>query len=190
MRSAWERAARSPARGFSVLEVFVAVAILLVALMALAQLTAMSTHANTSARTTTSASLLAAQKLEQLRGLAWGFDARDRPVSDATTDLTTSPPSAGTGVGLTPSPASALVMNTAGYCDFLDANGRGLGGAGSAPPGTVFVRRWSVSALPQDADNTLVFQVRVMRVDGAFASMVRRLPEEARLITVKTRTTS
>ena len=172
------------------LEVFVAIAVLLVALMALAHLAAMSTRANTSARTTTSASLLAAQKMEQLRALAWGFDARGQPVSDTTTDLTKSPPAAGSGVGLTPSPGSALTSNTPGYCDFLDANGRSLGGAGSAPPGTIFVRRWSVNTLPQDADNTLVFQVRVTRVDSAFAITSRRLPDETYLTTVKTRTTS
>jgi len=61
-------------RGFSLLEVLVATTILAVGLAALAQLFAMSTNANKHARATTVATVLAIEKMEQLRGLMWGFD--------------------------------------------------------------------------------------------------------------------
>ena len=184
------RRARLSERGFSLVEVLIAITILLVALMALAHLAAMSTGANTSARITTNASILAAQKMEQLHALAWGFDAHGQPLSDTTTDLTTSPPTAGQGVGLSPAPGGVLTANTPGYCDFLDASGRTLAGAGSTPAGTIFIRRWSVNPLAQDSDHTLVFQVLVTRVDGGTARSTRRLPDEARMTAVKTRTAS
>src|SRR5207248_7146702 len=110
--------------GFSLLEVLVAVAILLVAVTALAHLSTVSTRANNSARTATVASLLATQKMEQLRALTWGFDVAGAAISDTTTDITVFPPRPLDGIGLTPSPAGALAQNTAGYCDFLAANGR------------------------------------------------------------------
>lgn len=58
--------------GFSLVEVLVATAVLVVGLVALAQLFAVATVSNISARQTTHATLLAAQKLEELRSLAWG----------------------------------------------------------------------------------------------------------------------
>ena len=60
--------------------------ILTVALMSLAQLFALSTRANFSARSNTYAAMLAQQKMEQLRGLTWGYDILGLPVSDYTTD--------------------------------------------------------------------------------------------------------
>ena len=78
------------AAGFSLLEVLVATTILTVALVALAELFAISTRANDSARVTTFAAVLAQQKMEQLRALMWGFDALGLPISDTSTDLTVS----------------------------------------------------------------------------------------------------
>jgi hypothetical protein len=150
-------------------------------------LSAVSARANTSAKTTTFASLLAVQKMEQLRALTWGFDAFGRPLSDTTTDVTLFPPRSGSGVGLSPSPAGTLDRNMPGYCDFLDASGLSLGGGAAAPAAAIYLRRWSVDPLPSSPDNTLVLQVLVARVRGA-AGTPRVRPDEARIATVRTRT--
>src|SRR5690348_13462854 len=88
--------------GFSLLEVLVASTIMAVALTTLAQLFVMSTNANTGAKTTTYAALLAQQKMEQLRGLAWGFDTLGLPVTDFTTDISVVPEQPIGGFGLAP----------------------------------------------------------------------------------------
>src|SRR3982751_2113275 len=88
--------------GFSLLEVLVASTIMAVALTTLAQLFVMSTNANTGAKTTTYAALLAQQKMEQLRGLAWGFDNLGLPVTDISTNIAVVPEQAAGGTGLAP----------------------------------------------------------------------------------------
>jgi len=176
--------------GFSILEVLTATSILTVGLAALAQLFAISTRANFSARSTTMASILAEQKMEQLRGLTWGFDALGLPVSDFSTDTTVIPEAPTGGKALSPSPADALKTNQDGYCDFLDGYGYSLGGGATAPPGTVYIRRWSIEPIPANPHNTLVLQVLVTQVRdrGADSSTnTRRLPNDARIASVKTR---
>jgi prepilin-type N-terminal cleavage/methylation domain-containing protein len=175
------------AAGFSLLELLVAMAILIVALMGLAKLSATATRANTTSRTTTITTLLAAQKMEQLRALTWGFDATGNPLSDTSTDIAVLPPRANQGVGLSPSPGTALGEDTLGYCDFLDGAGRSLGGGASAPNGAIFTRRWSIAPLPS-APETLVLQVIVRRVRATAGGAIRLRPEEARVIGAKTRT--
>ena len=181
-------------RGFSLIEVLVATTILTVALTALAQLFAMSTRANDSAHITTYASVLAQQKMEQLRGLTWGFDTLGLPQSDTTTDLTVVPERTTGGTGLSPSPAGTLGKNTLGYCDFLDAAGTSLGGGTVPPVATVYTRRWTVEPLPTNPNNTLILQVLVTRSRNRGAAdstvSVGRLPDEARLVSAKTRKSS
>lgn len=175
--------------GFSLLEVLVATTILTVALTALAQLVAMSTGANSRAKSITYAVLLAQQRMEQLRSLAWGFDAVGQPLTDLASDITVSPESAAGGAGLSPSPPDALRRNIAGHVDYLDGSGVVLGRGGTPPAGTVYIRRWSVA--PVDAGDTLVLQVLVTRQRSPRiaerAAGGGRLPEEVRLVTVKTR---
>src|SRR5436190_18940486 len=113
-----------------------ATTILTVGLAALAQLFAISTRANFSAKSTTTASILAAQKMEQLRGLTWGFDTLGLPVSDTTTDTSVTPEATTGGTGLAPSPNNSLQANTDGYVDYLDANGTSLGGGTIIPNNT------------------------------------------------------
>lgn len=177
--------------GFSLLEVLVATTLLTVALASLAQLFAISTKANTSARATSYAAVLAAQKMEQLRGLTYGFDNLGLPITDTSTDVTAMPELLGGGRGLSPSPTTALQQNTDGYCDFLDANGTVLGG-GTAPPGsTAYIRRWSIEPLPTNPNNTIVLQVLVTRLRNRgtadATTDVKRLPDEARVVSLKTR---
>jgi type II secretory pathway pseudopilin PulG len=177
--------------GFSILEVLIATTILTVALAALAQLFTLSTKANAGARTATYASLLAEQKMEQLRGLTFGFDNLGLPLTDTTTDITVVPERVGTGKGLSPSPNRSLNTNTDGYFDFVDKFGNSLGGGATQPEGAVYIRRWSIEPLPTNPNNTLVFQVLVTRNrDRGTADTavdVKRLPDEARIISVKTR---
>jgi len=180
--------------GFSILEVLVAISIVTVAVAALAQLFALSTRANSSARATTYAAVLAQQKMEQLRGLTWGFDVLGLPTTDTTTDLTVVPEAAAGGKGLSPSPEHSLGTNTEGYCDFVDKFGKPLGGGATPPAGTAYIRRWSVEPLPTNPNNTIVLQVLVApfpgRNDVDTSSTGVRAPDEARLVSVKTRKAS
>ena len=181
-------------RGFSLLEVLFATTMLVVGVAGLAQLFALSTRTNTSARATTFASLLAQQKMEQLRGLTWGFDTLGLPLTDTSTNIAAAVESPTGGTGLTPSPTGTLGSNTNGYVDYLDATGKSLGSGSNPPQGTVFVRRWSIEPLPTNPNNTLVLQVLVFRngnrptADNTVG--VKRLPDEARIISVKTRKAS
>jgi prepilin-type N-terminal cleavage/methylation domain-containing protein len=177
--------------GFSLLEVLVATALLASALVSLAQLFAMSTRSNIGSRNSTYAAVLAQQKLEELRSLAWGFDQVGLPISDITTDTTKTPETPVGGTGLSPSPQTSLSDNTDGWVDYIDAWGRKLGGGTNPPQNAIYTRRWMVSPLPTNPNNTLVIQVLVFRASKvrgeADAGSVKRLPEEARMITVKTR---
>jgi len=177
-------------RGFSLLEVLVATSILAVALAALAQLFVASVKNNSVARNGTYTAILASQKMEQLRALTWGFDTLGLPTSDTTTDTSVSPEAAAGGTGLAPSPSNTLQTNTDGYVDYLDAYGNSLGGGATVPDGTAYIRRWFIEPLPTNPNNTLVLQVLVTRSRNrgtGDAGSVARAPEEARLITVKTR---
>ena len=181
----------SDARGFSLIEVMVATGLLTTALVALAQLLAMSVTANTAAKNTTFATVLAEQKLEQLRALTWGFDENGLPLSDSTTDTAVDPEDPNSGTGLSPSPAAALQEDTPGYVDYVDRWGKIVGkDADDAPDGAIYFRRWSVEPLPTNPNNTLIIQVLVgpIRPRGANdEGAVARMSEEARVITVKTR---
>jgi hypothetical protein len=182
------------ARGCSLLEVLVATTIVVVGVMALAQLFALATHANLHAKQTTFTAILAQQKMEQLRGLAWSIDPLGVPVSDLSTDTRAVPEAASGGTGLSPSPPGALARNLEGYCDFVDGKGQLLGGGTTPPPGAVYVRRWSIEPVPSNPANTLVLQVLVTRTRNPraadAATVAARLPDEARLVTVKARKAS
>lgn len=176
-------------RGISIVEAVVAIAILVTGVIATARLFMMATSANRSARATTMTTVLAQQKMEQLRGLMWGIDAAGFPVSDTTTDISTTPPGAG-GSGLSPSPPDSLARDTPGFVDYLDANGAWVGSGPGLAPGTAYVRRWSVEPLPTRPNDTLILQVLVStrrQRGSASPSNPERRPEEARLVTVKTR---
>lgn len=180
---------RSGERGFSLLEVLVASTIMAVALTTLAQLFVMSTNANHSAKTTTYTAILAQQKMEQLRGLAWGFDNLGLPITDISTNIAKVPEEPAGGTGL--APGGSVGQNVTGYCDYVDMNGNSLGTGPAPAAGTVYIRRWAVEPLPTDPNNTLVLQVLVTRLRnrGAADTAVgtARMPDEARIISVKTR---
>jgi len=177
--------------GSTLVEVLVATVILATGVLTMGQLFLTSTVSNVASRNDTYATVLAEQKVEQLRSLAWGFDTQGLPVSDFTSDTSVEPLSAGGGTGLQPSPSSALQQNTPGYVDHIGANGQIVGNAVQAPGTAAYTRRWSIEPLPTNPNNTLIVQVLVMPAQRARGQAdqgnVARLPNEARVVTVKTR---
>jgi type II secretory pathway pseudopilin PulG len=171
-------------RGFSLLEALIATGILAVGLLSVAHLFGLAVRSNIASRTTTNATVLAQQKLEELRALTWSFDLQGMPVSDTSTDTTVVVEQPNGGTGLSQSPANALQENTPGFVDYIDQFGGMRGGGANPPPDAIYTRRWAIEPLPANPDS-LIIQVRVMRT--AVASAADRLPEEARLTTVKTR---
>ncbi len=186
----------SSSRGFSLVEVLISMGLLTAVSLGVAQLFALSTRANVIAKGATSTTAMAQQKLEQLRGLTWGFDLEGLglPQSDTSTNLSVDPPTHN-GSGLNPSPADALEQNTAGFVDFLDGNGAWVG-TGSAPPASaVYIRRWSIQPLPTNPNNTLVIQVLVTPVASEAARLTSaftrtRMAGDALLVTVRARKAS
>ena len=178
--------------GFSLVEVLVASAILVTALVSFVELFGASLRATAAARSGTEAMMLAVQKMEQLRSLIWTYDDAGAPVSDFTADTTMSPERPSGGTGLSPSPSDVLGRSTDGYVDYVDSRGNLLGGGTTPPPRASYLRRWSIVPLPADPANTLVLQVLVTRrLDSGVTEQegVTRAPEEARLVSVKTRKT-
>lgn len=181
--------------GFTLVEVVISIGILTAVALSVAQLFAVATNANRDAKGQTSTSILAAQKMEQIRGLTWGFDqdGLGLPVSDTTTNLSVDPPT-NTGRGLNPSPADTLNGNIAGYVDYLDAFGNWVGTGSTPPASAVYLRRWSIEPLPTNPNNTLVFQVLVTTVQRERTLIPtgtrRRLPHDTWIVSVKTRKAS
>ena len=169
----------------------VATLLLATALVSTAQLMVVATRANMASQRATFASTLAQEKMEQLRGLAWGFDDLGLPVNDFTSNITVDPPAPNGGTGLSPSPGDSLAGNTVGYVDYLDRSGSSLGGGGTPPQNTTYVRRWSVEPLPTNPNNTLILQVMVFnlrdRANSGSGPVLDRVQDEARLVSVKTR---
>jgi type II secretory pathway pseudopilin PulG len=181
--------------GFSLMETLVSIGILSAISLGVAQLFALSMLANRNAKLQTSTTLLATEKLEQLKALTWGFDATGLglPLTDTTTNLANTPPTAD-GNGLNPSPSGTLQTNTPGYVDYLDAFGNWAGNGATPPDRAVYIRRWSIEPLPTNPNNTLILQVFVTTPKaealsaGAPAGQLRaRLADDAWIVGVKTR---
>jgi hypothetical protein len=164
MISASRRRARRirSGHGFSIVEAAAAIAIMTGGIVALAQLLAIATTNNRLARNTSVTTLLAEQKMEELRAASWDT--------------------------VSPSPGDSLDADRAGFVDYVDEHGAVLTSGGSPPSGTVYVRRWSIAPLPVDPGRTCVLQVLVtpslVRRGGALAA---RMPGDARLVTLRTR---
>lgn len=161
MRSTVHATSSRHQEGFSLVEAMVAATLLAVALTALAALFGIAVKNVAAAKNGTFAAVLAAQKMEQLSGAL-----------------------------LTPSPANTLRAATDRYLDYLDPDGNEIGGGTLVPDNTAYIRRWYVEALPGSPNNTVVVQVLVTRRRDrgqADDGSVARAPEEARLVTVRTR---
>lgn len=126
---------RTPEDGFSLVETLVAAALLTTAVVTLAQLSGIAARSNMASRHLTYATVLAAQKLEELRAL----------------DIE----------ALSPSPATALDESTPGWMDYVDQAGKTLGDRSRR--NSVYVRRWSIQPLAADPGHGWVIQVLVTR---------------------------
>jgi hypothetical protein len=177
-------------RGSSLLEAIIATGLMAGALASLGQMFAISVASNRSARAASYATVLAQQKMEQLRGLTWGVDSLGRPVSDASSD-TTSPVEAPTGgTGLSLSPGGTLTANSAGWVDYLDESGNVLGGGTVLPGKAVYIRRWAIEPLPSNPADTIAIRVFVttrFAVSRRTDASPRRLSDEVYLVSVRTR---
>jgi prepilin-type N-terminal cleavage/methylation domain-containing protein len=183
-----------PPAGFTLVEVLIAIAILITIAVGVAQLIAVATRAIRAAREHSSAVILAAAKMDQLRALAWTYEPsapglRAVPRSDRATDVS-HPNHAPTGAGLDVSPAGTLGANMPPYVDYVDDAGRWVGHGADPPANAVFIRRWAVWPLPADPERTLVLQVLVttVRDDRSRATeWTGRTGVEALLVSVRTR---
>ena len=108
-------------RGFSLIEVLVAMSVLAAAFGSLAQLVVVSAQANQRARIAAISALAAQDKAEELRGVA--AEAH----------------------GSAGSPVGSVEADVPGYCDFLDARGRLLPDGQRAR--AVYARRWSIGGV-------------------------------------------
>ena len=176
--------------GFSLIETLVATALLATAIVSTAHMFGLATRSNLAAQRSTFATTLAAEKMEQLKGLAWGFDEIGLPINDYTSNTAVDPPTPIGGTGLSQSPDDALASNVDGYVDYLDRHGNSLGGGTAIPNGTLYVRRWSIEPLPTNPNNTLIFQVLVFNLGDrsqGTGPVLDRVRDEARVVGVKTR---
>ena len=170
-------------RGFTLVEVLVAMAVLSAATLGGVHLMALATRGMHVARMQGTSALAASARMDQLRALRFEFDPGGVPVTDFSTDLSIDSPAPG-GNGLSSGSAGTLDTNVAGFVDYLDGGGGWVGTGASPPPEAVFVRRWSVEA-PTHPD-LLVLQVLVRPVANGW-SAGRRQPGDTRLVTSRVR---
>lgn len=182
-------------RGFTLVEVLVAIGLFVAIATGVAQLTAAATRAMRSAREQTMAVMLAAAKMDQLRALQWTYEPAlpGDPIverSDFVTNIADGTLGGG-GAGLRASPAGTLAANVAPYVDFLDDRGRWVGEGPSPPADTVFIRRWAIRPLAAAPDRSLLIQVLVTTIRDErvrAGPWLARSGTEALLTTVRTRT--
>ena len=170
--------------GFTIAEVLIAMMLIAVAALGVAEVFGAALQSARAARTRTDATRLASQKMEQLLSLTWRFDPSGLGLreSDTTSDVSYDPPQTG-GSELGPTPVGTLDANMPAYADFLDAAGRSVGRGAIVPSTAVYVRRWRVAPLGSDPLDTVVIQVLVRAVSAASASAAA----DVVLTTVRTR---
>jgi type II secretion system protein I len=158
---------RSGSRGFTLIEVLVAMAIMVVVSIGVVQLFAIAASAGRASRDRTLAVLLAAGKLEQLRALEWRLhlDAAGLETmrTDGESNVSVEPAAAG-GPGLGESPPGTLDANIPPYVDYLDRLGRWTATGPSPSPDAVYIRRWAVRHAPSDPQRMIALQVLVTTV--------------------------
>ena len=182
---------RQHEKGLSLVEVTIATGLLAAALSTLGHMLALSVSTNRAANTLTYTSILAEQKMQQLRGLTWGYDSAGQPVSDTTSNTAASAETSNGGTGLSPSPAETMTSNMSGWVDYLDRFGNVLGGGGAPLPKTVYIRRWAIEPLASSPATTILIHVlvttRMNRGSADSSGSTATWPGECRLVSVKTR---
>jgi hypothetical protein len=153
-------------RGLSLVETVVATAVLVTALVGVAQLLASSSRFLLDAGRGETALIAAQAQVESLRSRVWTYDRLGRPVSDP---------------ALAASPPGTLDADAVGYSDYLDHSGRTVDRAHSTP---MFRRRWSIAPLAGGDPDALVVEVCVSSL-AAGAQLAA--DAEACLMAVRTR---
>jgi type II secretory pathway pseudopilin PulG len=156
---------RTSARGFTLFETLVATGILITALAGVAQLFVLGTQLTRQASASGAALVAAQDKIESLRGLAFGYDEAGTPV---------------TAAGLESSPPSGLDEDLDSYADWIDATGHASSDADAA----TFVRRWRVSSIGEASPEAIAIETCVFRMPAAGRN---HRSAEACLSTIRTR---
>ncbi|HEY1308383.1 MAG TPA: hypothetical protein VGF24_32765 [Vicinamibacterales bacterium] len=130
---------RSNERGMSLIEVIIAALFMTTGLLAVVRLLSLVAATNLTARSTTVATILGVQKLEQLRASEWTVES----VS-----------------------GDPLAQNIAGFVDHVDASGAVVGQGVERPAAAVYTRRWSVERIGSGSDEAFVLVVRVLVRSG------------------------
>ena len=128
--------------------------------------------------------IAAADRLEDLRSLAYEYDDVGLAVTDVSTDLSGATRSSG-GAGL--SAGGSVDTGLSGYVDHLDRSGRWLGNSVNPPADAAFTRRWSIKPLPSNS-HVLVLQVVVVPAAADGGGTGEGVPGAARLFTLRART--
>ena len=123
--------------------------------------------------------------MEQLRALAWGYEADGAPREDLRSGLDGDPDAGGTGLGL--SPPDALERDSPGFVDYTDASGQPV--AAASVVGVAFVRRWLVGVCTGCGGDGLVLRVLVIRADARLRGAPHHSRGAAILTTIKARRT-
>lgn len=155
----------STARGFTLFETLIATGILITALAGVAQLFVLGSQL---ARKSTSSgiALLATQnKLEELQGLAFGYDSYGASETDP---------------HLAPTPGHTLNEDTPPYLDWLDSAGE----IQQSDAGAAFVRRWRIARLDAQVPDAITIEVCVF---PARAGAQEAAAADACLSTLRTR---
>jgi len=148
--------------GATLVEVLVAASVFSAGVLAVAQLFVLATADNITAAQDSVATILAAQKLEQLRA----------PASPYVLDS---------------APAGTLDASVPGFVDHVGADGRVVGTAPLAPGTAVVTRRWSVEPITTGGGAIVLVRVIAMpsrRGSDGRAAWGGRLPGAARVASV------
>lgn len=122
-------------KGFSLVEVLVAMAVVATSATGLAGLLTLATRVVHQSRIDMVATAAADAKMAELRALPFGDFA------------------------LAPTPTSSLQTNAAGCVDFVDATGAMVSTGTNATGQSVYLRRWRIQPLPADPVNAVVLEV-------------------------------
>ena len=150
-------------RGFSLIEVMVAIVILTVGLLSLAQMMVLATNSNMLSGRMTSSSSLAKEQLERLKATPFYSDVAARTRSVAL------------------QPGGSLTDSEAGYVQFFDSEGQPVDGPGDA----LYEVRWQITDVPTAMPLEMVrIDVRCMPAGGEGSQFA--VIGEARFTTFRT----
>jgi type II secretory pathway pseudopilin PulG len=133
-------------RGTTLVEVLVASALLVTLLAGVAYLFVTSQQHALMAERLAAATLVAQDRVQQLRSEAWSWDVNGVPVG---------------APALVPSPPGALEADTTGYSDLVDRSGRIT--EDDEFDGAAFVRRWAVALVRPSNPDALSIEVCVFQ---------------------------